>query len=323
MKNDVTAIGPLNVDILIRGEAPEDLGALRSWEGPAAMELAVAGSVGYAIQDMAKLGLRVSVSANVAGDVFGPVIVRQLRESGVDANDVRVVEGARTGIGAYVLAFGSPKRPLFYQLPTHDPWPQRYDAGERETLLDTRSLHSGGFLHFAQMYDSDIVELYEEAHRRGIFTSVDSQFPLREAPPPWMASMRRILPALDFLFCDEREALGLTGAVDLPLAAVSLLETGVRAVIIKRGEAGSDIYEKDQHFHQPGVKIGELVDSIGAGDAFDAGFLAAFLEGKGLKECARFASIVAACTVTAPGGCRGMPDRKTAFEIEARLSGRH
>lgn len=309
-------IGPLNVDILLRGQAPENVQALTAWEGPAAIDLAVAGSVGYAVQDMARLGLSVSVSACVASDAFGPTIVSQLQQSGVDTEGVRVVEGARTGIGVYVLAFGNRKRPLFYQLPTHDPWPLRYNAAEKADLLDARLIHNGGFLHFSRMYDSDIVEIFAQARAQGIITSVDSQFPLHAAPPPWMSLMAGILPSLDLLFCDEREAAGLTGAADLAEAARSLLAAGVKTVIVKQGEAGSDVFRNDGRHHEPSVKVGELVDSIGAGDAYDAAFLAGVLEGKALPECARFASIVAGCTTTAAGGCAGMPDRKSVARIE-------
>jgi len=91
-------------------------------------------------------------------------------------------------------------------------------------------------------------------------------------------------------------------------------------VVIKEGEAGSHLFKKDWEHHEPAVRLGELVDSIGAGDAYDAAFLAGFLEGRPLPECARFASVAAGSTVTGPGGCAKMPDRKMIREIEAGLS---
>ena len=141
--HDITVVGPLNVDILVHGEAPQYLGVLTGWEGPAAVDLAVAGSVGYTVQDLARLGLKVSVSGCVADDVFGPVILRQLRENGVSTDWVDTVKGTTSGIGVYVLAFGSRKRPLFYQLPTHDPWPLRFEKGRMDQMLDARFLHNG------------------------------------------------------------------------------------------------------------------------------------------------------------------------------------
>jgi len=319
MKNDVTVIGPLNVDILVRGEAPRELPVLTGWEGPAAVELAVAGSVGYTVQDMAKLGLEVSVSACVADDVFGPVILRQLRENSVGTDWVTTVKGASSGIGVYVLAFGSRKRPLFYQLPTHDPWPLRYDERQVERMLNSRLIHNGGFLHFLQMYESDIVGLFSKARARGLITSVDSQFPLHAMKPPWMEAMRRVLPSLDVLFCDEHEARGLTAVAEAQGAARILLDSGVHTVVIKQGEAGSDVFQQGWYHHEPAFRVGDLVDSIGAGDAYDAGFLAALLEKRPLQECARMGSICAGCTVTAAGGWAGMPDRKTVEEMLSRL----
>lgn len=309
--HDVTVVGPLNVDILVHGEAPQYLGVLAGWEGPAAVDLAVAGSVGYTVQDLARLGLRVSVSGCVADDVFGPVILRQLRENGVSTDWVDTVKGTTSGIGVYVLAFGSRKRPLFYQLPTHDPWPLRFEKGRTDQMLDARLLHNGGFLHFKQMYDSDIVNLFSKARARGLLTSVDSQFPLHALKPPWMQVMLEVLPSLDILFCDEHEAHGLTGVEAAEWAARILLDAGARTVVIKQATQGSEVFQKGWHHYEPAIRVGGVVDSIGAGDAYDAGFIAGLLEKRPLPDCARMGSICASRTVTAAGGWAGMPDRAT------------
>ncbi len=136
-----------------------------------------------------------------------------------------------------------------------------------------------------------------------------------------MTLMKKVLPSIDYLFCDEREALNLTETQVLEDAANVLRDAGVGTVIVKRGENGSDLFGDCWNCHEPSVMRGELVDSIGAGDAFDAAFLVALLEGRPVQARARFASIVAGCTVTAPGGYEGMPDRRQAAEIEAGLAG--
>jgi sugar/nucleoside kinase (ribokinase family) len=307
--HDVTVVGPLNVDILVRGEAPPYLAVLAGWEGPAAVELAVAGSVGYTVQDLARLGLDVSVSGCVADDVFGPVILRQLNENGVGTDWVDTIKGTTSGIGVYVLAFGSKKRPLFYQLPTHDPWPRRFEKGRVDQLLDARLLHNGGFLHFQQMYESDIVGLFRKARARGLITCVDTQFPLHALKPPWMQVMLEVLRSIDFLFCDEHEARGLTGIEAADGAARILLDAGSHTVVIKHGTQGSDVFQKGWHHHEPAIHVSEVVDSIGAGDAYDAGFIAGLLEKRPLPDCARMGSICASRTLTAAGGWAGMPDR--------------
>ena len=315
--HDVTVVGPLNVDILVHGQAPQYLAVLTGWEGPAAIELTVAGSVGYTVQDLARLGLKVSVSGCVADDVFGPVILQQLRDSGVSTDWVTKVPGTTSGIGVYVLAFGSKKRPLFYQLPTHDPWPLRFEPDQVEKMLDARLLHNGGFLHFQQMYGSGIVSLFSKARVRGLITSMDTQFPLHALKPPWMQVILDVLRFMDIVFCDEHEAHGLTGIEAASGAARILLDAGARTVVIKQGTQGSEVFQKGWHHYEPAVRVSEVVDSIGAGDAYDAGFLAGMLEKRPLPECARMGSICASRTVTAAGGCTGMPDRK---QVEALLA---
>ena len=61
---------------------------------------------------------------------------------------MRLVPDTVGTVVAYVLLFGSRKRPLAYRVGTHDPWPLTFDAADRDYLLDARLLHCGGYLHF-------------------------------------------------------------------------------------------------------------------------------------------------------------------------------
>ncbi|MER3459458.1 MAG: hypothetical protein C4309_13235, partial [Chloroflexota bacterium] len=80
---DIVAVGTLNVDVILIGEAPRDMEALKQWIGPSLVELTAAGSVGYCAVDLTRLGLRVSLLSSVADDVFGQWILQQLNAEGV------------------------------------------------------------------------------------------------------------------------------------------------------------------------------------------------------------------------------------------------
>lgn len=317
MARDVTVIGPLNIDLLIVGEGPADWKSLPSWDGPADMEMTPAGSVGYSVSDLAKLGLNVAVSSCVPDDPLGAFIMNALQRDGVDTNGVQKISDALVGIGVYMLLFGSRKRPLVYRMPTHEPWPQLFNQDDINWLLDARLLHNGGYLHFKSAWHGETVDLFKQARQRGLITTMDSQFPLFSMDPPWMTALVDILPYVEILFCDEQEARGMTELNDLGDAARKLLNAGPKLVVIKQGKEGSTLYKEDWRHFQPAIKLGEVVDSIGAGDAYDAAFLFATLEDWPLEKRALFASVAAGFTVTGVGGSNTFPTRE---QIEEKVA---
>jgi 2-dehydro-3-deoxygluconokinase len=319
---DVSAIGPLNIDLLIRGEGPPNWEALPTWDGASEMEMTAAGSVGYTVQDMARLGLRVQVCSVLSDDPMGTFVQEALNEAGVDTGLVERHPGTLGGIGVYMLLFGSRKRPLTYRLPTHPLWQTEFSAEARARLLSARLLHTGGYLHHQGAWFGALTALYAEARRRGMITTIDPQFPLRPLEVPWAAQMTDILPLIDVLFCDEHEAAQYTGSSTIEAAAGWLLEAGVTCVVIKQGAEGSTVYRSGAQHRQPAYTFGELVDSIGAGDAFDAGFIYGLIQGWTVERCARFGSVTAGCTVTAPGGTAAMPSLESALERLAEVERR-
>lgn len=311
MPIDVSVVGPLNIDMLVIGDGPTRWEDVPTWDGPVMVEMAAAGSVGYTIQTIAKLGLSVQVSSALPDDPLGGFVLDILHRAGVDTDLVHRTAGTAGGIGVYMLLFGSRKRPLGYRLPTHELWPACPTPAEVERLLDARLLHQGGYLHYQDAWHGGTRDLFIAAKQRGLRTSMDPQFPLFAMQPPWLVALDDVLPYVDLLFCDETEARKIANRQDLDDAAQVLLGTGIRTLIIKQGIEGSTLYEKDLRIHQDAVILGELVDSIGAGDTFDASVLYGWLHGWPWTQCLLFASVAAGFTVTGVGGTQKLPDLAT------------
>ena len=314
---DVAAIGTLNVDLIILGEAPRDLEALHRWVAPSRVELTAAGSVGYCAVDMARLGLRVSLLSTVADDFFGEWILRQLEAEGIETDTVMVEPGAVSGIGIYMLLFGNPKRPLTGRLATHAPWPVELSVGQEARLRRARWLHCGGYLHYPQMWGSPTEDLYRRAKDHGLRTSIDTQFPLVPVEGTWMRCFGDLLAFVDVLFSDEDEAKAITGAGGIDEAADGLLQTGPSTVVIKMGARGAMVATKGERIHQPAFPVADFQDSIGAGDAFDAGMIYGMLAGWTAEHSARFASGVAGLTLAGIGGSQTAPH---LAQVEAFLA---
>jgi sugar/nucleoside kinase (ribokinase family) len=315
MNYDVVAVGTLNLDMIITGDAPHDIEALTRWVDISEVELTPAGSMGYCACDMAKLGLKVAVVSYVADDFFGEWILRSLIKAGADVSHVETVPGETSGIAIYILLFGDKKRPLTGRLSTHAPWPARLTGSQENLLRHARMLLCAGYLHYPQMWGSPTVELLRKARQFGLKTALDTQFPMTHAELPWIKHFDNLLDYVDILFTDDSEALGITGLDSIEAAGRDLLARGPELVVIKKGADGSMIATADKVFTQPAITPGNFQDSIGAGDAFDAGFVYGVLNGWDLEKTARFASSVAACTLEGVGGTKTAPSAEQAAAI--------
>ena len=321
----ITVIGPVNADILVIGRYQGDWKNSFDWTSPADISLCAAGSSGYTLQDFALLGNRTKIFSSIGDDPLGLVLTAQMNKLGIDTGMLTVHEKKKTAVAVYWLMHGNQKRPFAYELSAFPPWPQDWDGDTEDVLLNTDLLHCGGYLHYSEVYFGKTAEMFEHAKRRGVMTSIDTQFPLSPSgvKTPWMHNMTDILPYVDVLITDETEAQMMTGEENLDRAMEGLLQYPVSVLVVKMGREGSIIVSRKERIQQEAICVGQTVDSIGAGDAFGAAFLTYYLEDRPLTDCARFASTVAGFTVAAAGGVQGMPTRRQAetYMQENRLKG--
>ncbi|TPO10088.1 ribokinase [Mesorhizobium sp. B1-1-5] len=142
-------------------------------------------------------------------------------------------------------------------------------------------------------------------------------------PAPAASLPDRIYTLCDYVTPNETEAEGLTGIKvssidDARRAADALLAKGVGAVIVTLGEKGALLHTKARSEHVGAVNAGPVIETTGAGDAFNGGLAAALAKGVEPLEAVRFACAVAGISVTRPGTAPSMP---TSQEVEALLAG--
>ena len=141
-------------------------------------------------------------------------------------------------------------------------------------------------------------------------------------PAPAASLPDRIYTLCDYVTPNETEAEELTGIKVLTVddarrAATALLEKGVGAVIVTLGEKGALLHTADRSDHVPAVNAGPVIETTGAGDAFNGGLAAALSRGVAPLQAVRFACAVAGISVTRPGTAPSMP---TLREVEAVLA---
>jgi sugar/nucleoside kinase (ribokinase family) len=155
-----------------------------------------------------------------------------------------------------------------------------------------------------------------EARADGVTTSLDTNWD----PTGQWRGVEECLPHLDVLLPNAAEALALSAAMgssstDAATAALALAARGP-VVAVKDGASGGFAVASREIVRAPGLSL-DVVDTTGAGDSFDAGFLAAWLEGRPLGECVRWGAVAGSLSTRGAGGTSAQP---TAAELAGALA---
>ncbi len=142
-------------------------------------------------------------------------------------------------------------------------------------------------------------------------------------PAPAAALDDAILALCDYITPNETETEALTGLpvtnlAEAETAAQALLARGVGAVVITLGANGAYYRDGGQSLHQPVISAGPVVETTGAGDAFNGGFAVALSEGMPIADALRFGCATAGISVTRPGTAPSMPSRAEIAALLAR-----
>jgi len=172
-----------------------------------------------------------------------------------------------------------------------------------EFLASARHLHHGSFFLHTNLRPA-IPQIFQRARDLGLTTSLDPNWDPDEA---WNSTLQETLPLTQVFFPNDQEALHISGAQDLEGAVKVFQKMGVAITVIKRGADGALMAAGNQRTTcvLPRVSGG---DSIGAGDSFDAGFLAGWLRGLPMAENLEIASHCGREVAAQTGGLRGQPD---------------
>jgi sugar/nucleoside kinase (ribokinase family) len=293
---DVITIGDMCVDLLVDvGDAHVDFGQVENWVEDYLLELG--GSTCIFACQAAKLGLRVAILGQVGDDAFGQLIVRRLSESRVDTRFVTVEPSQKTGLSVVlcrpdgnraILTFGGSLNAV---TPT--------DVTD-EFLSSGRHLHYGSYYLLTNLQPS-AADILRRARSFGSTVSLDTNW---DPANQWNQGLNEILPMADLFFPNEQEANAITGIPDAE-QAVRRLGQVVPIVAVKLGERGSMVRAGESVFSMPVAAADHVIDTVGAGDSFDAGFLAAWLRGLGLDDCAAIGNACGRATVQQRGGVGG------------------
>jgi len=304
----VLVAGDANLDLVLRGDVVPRFGQAEQLLDGA--DLVLGSSAGICAAGLARLGVETAIVARVGGDVFGTRTRELLDAEGVDTSALAVVEEP-TGVSAILSA---PDDRAILTL-----------TGALAGLTADEVLAAAAHathLHLASLFlvpglARELPGVLTRVRERGLTTSLDTNWDPAES---W-AGVAECLPHLDLLLPNAQEAVALARALgDEPADAVeaaALLAARGPVVAVKDGAAGGFAVTPDGGIvRAPGLTL-DVVDTTGAGDSFDAGFLAAWLDGRPLAEAVRWAAVAGSLSTRGAGGTGG---QATRAEVEAELT---
>ncbi len=256
----------------------------------------------------ARAGGDVHFISRIGADAFGEMALRTWREAGVQPAVLRSENGA-TGAACIFIEDASGDNAIIIT-PGVGGEIGAQDIARNAALIEGADLF---MTQLEQPMEAALAGL-EAARKAGARTILN---PAPAAPLP-----EGMLALCDYVTPNETEAEGLTGihvanADDARRAAEALLAEGAGCALITLGENGVLYHDGSTCEHVPAFDAGAVVETTGAGDAFNGAFAAALASGQTALQAARFGSAAAGISVTRPGTAPSMPDLQ---EIEALLA---
>ncbi len=281
----------------------------------------IAGAESNLAIGLVRLGHSCGWISKVGKDEFGKFVVREIRAEGVDVSRVKSSENASTGIMFKEISEGMETKVSYYRKNSaaSQMIPEDLDA---EYIAGAKILHITGITPaLGTNCLETVLKAISIARSRGVTISFDPNIRLKL----WDREKAReviksILPQIDIVLpgVDEGEIIFGTGSEDKIIDA--FLMEGAKIVALKSGSRGAYVANASERYRIAPYKVERVVDPIGAGDAFAAGFLTGYLENRALTECGTLANAMGAFAVTTAGDIEGLPDRS---ELEAFINNKH
>jgi sugar/nucleoside kinase (ribokinase family) len=261
--------------------------------------LALGGGAPTTAITAARLGRKVEL-ASVLGDTpLDRFAISEMRKLGVAT---RLVKSNQKSMGAVTVSVSLPKDRFFLTYPGSNVYLEKYLLAP----ATRKKLASAGHVHFA-LSPRDwkpYANLIRWLKKRGVTVSWDLGWHPEAVRLP---GFRDLYAALDVVFLNRIEALRYSGERD-PERALRKLTSPGQSLVVKLGAEGAMAQSGIEFVRAPGLKV-KTVDTTGAGDAFNGGFLHGWMGELPLMECVRMGNVCGALSTTKPGGNAGTPDR--------------
>jgi sugar/nucleoside kinase (ribokinase family) len=306
---DVSVVGELNVDIIMRGinGFPELDKEKLAEEG----RITLGSSSAICAVELSRLGARINFIGALGDDILGEYILRFLSNERI--NTLRIRRQANFNTGFTVSLTYPENRALI----TYTGIMEYFTVTDEDIDFITSNsnhLHISSFF-LQKRLQQDIKHLFTEVKEKGLTVSLDPGWDPEDRN--WL-KLKELFPLVDILFLNEVEAKRLYNSIydkdeDIDTIADSLSKE-INLLVIKLGERGALAVKDGKKYYRGGFKV-DVVDTTGAGDAFNAGFLYGRLNNYDIDRCLLIGNACGALSCTGIGGTTNLPTLKRLKEF--------
>ncbi|SFL36300.1 Sugar or nucleoside kinase, ribokinase family [Porphyromonadaceae bacterium KH3CP3RA] len=304
-KFDVIAIGELNVDLILNSiDGEPEVGKEKFAKE---MNLTLGSSTAIFAANIACLGSRTGFVGMIGQDTFGHLIESSLSSKGVDTS--MLIKSDKYSSGATIcLNYNEDRANVTYQGAMDF---MTFDDIDKTLFPKTKHIHLSSIFMQAGI-KKDLIDILKTARDNNVTTSLDTQWDPNEK---WDMDYERILPYVDVFLPNETELKFITQATTLDEAAEKIAPY-IHICVVKRGRKGSLLLQKNQEpIHLDAFLNNDVIDAIGAGDSFNAGFIHAFVKGETAGNAQIIGNLTGAINTTAAGGTGAFTSKETVKDI--------
>jgi sugar/nucleoside kinase (ribokinase family) len=301
---DILVAGEINPDLILSGDVVPAFGQVEKLVESASLTIG-SSSVIFAC-GAARLGLQVLFSGVCGDDIFGHFMLEEMKKRGVDVSAVHVDPNRPTGISV-ILSKGNDRAILTHIGAIAD---LCVDDITDNLLARARHLHVASY--FLQTgLQAGLPQLFARAHTLGLTTSLDTNWD----PSGSWRGFDQLLPFVDVFLPNENEALSISGKKTVE-KSLDVLAQMSRMVVVKLGFKGAIARSNSNTVTAPSLKV-NVVDTVGSGDSFDAGFIFGFLNSWSLEKSLQLACVCGSLSTQRAGGTAGQPPIDEALQAIA------
>lgn len=292
---DVVVMGDLNVDLILSGDVTPAYGQVEKLLDD--VTLTIGSSSAIFACGVAKLGLRTAFIGKVGADTFGRFLIESLAERGIDTTGIVIDPNIKTGMS--VMLSKRTDRAILTYLGSI----AVFNLADIDMAIVKRArhLHMGSFF-LLDALRADVPALFQTARASGLTVSLDTNYDPSEK---WNSNLMDVLQHVDIFLPNETELLNITRQTDVA-TALDTLSDKIPLIGLKRGENGAVARRGTDVFEADSIAV-NVVDTTGAGDSFDAGFITGYLNGWDIVRSLRLGCICGALSTQGAGGTTSQP----------------
>lgn len=307
-KLDVMCLGAAVVDIPLR-PVSRDIFDIESYPVDRIV-MAVGGDAMNEATIISRLGFKTGLMACVGDDAAGQFILRSCTKDNIDVEGVSIDPSIDTSMNVGLVTADGER--TFITNRNGSLWKENIGHVNFEKMKEAKILSLASIFNCPLLDGKALVQIFKEAKAEGMTITADMIMPrLGET----LDDIREALSYVDYFFPNFDEACLLTNETDEAKVADKLYACGVKNVVMKIGKRGCYIRNKDGVQIVPACKGITAIDTIGAGDNFASGFIAAILQGKDIYECGVYANCTAAISVQHSGATSGVQNKQMVEDM--------